>query len=42
MTDKQTELLNDVKGQCGCYKQGSSYYDKLGNLTHEEGEECNQ
>lgn len=39
--DKQQELLNDMKGECGCYQLGDLCYDREGNPTHEVGEECN-
>lgn len=38
--EKQEELLNDVKGECGCYVLGDYCYDKEGNPTHAVGEEC--
>ena len=40
--DKQQELLQDAKAECGCrYEIGEWCYDKFGEITHLAGEECN-
>ena len=40
--DKQEELFNDAKAECGCYKIGDWCYDKWGDTTHSAKEECNE
>ena len=41
-TDKDWELINDLKEICGCYALGESCYDKVGDFTHTKGEECTE
>ena len=42
ITDKQIELLNDLKASCGCYELGDACFDRTGEYTHELSEECYQ
>ena len=39
--DKQHELLQDAKVECGCYEVGDGCFDTFGNFTHLASEECN-
>ncbi len=41
MNDKDIELLNDQKAECGCYEVGEQCYDKQGEPTHLTSEDCN-
>ena len=41
MKNKEIELINDMKAECGCYEFGESCFDRDGNYTHQVKEECN-
>lgn len=38
--NKNIELLQDAKGNCGCYELGNYYYDNDGDPTHAINEKC--
>ena len=40
--EKEIELLQDLENKCGCYELGDYCYDREGNPTHSNLEECNQ